>query len=285
VLAFFGDFAPWSILVFVALWFNWRERATRFGAPRLVHLWLGCAIVLFSLSSFKLDYYLLPVMPATALIIAPLIANAERLPLAARRIVEGLIVVCGLMIVVVAFLSMKVAAVLYVVAPLKLLPRVFAVGGLLVMVILITRRRVWPAALVLSATIWVTFISMQWFSLPDVREFLPATRLAAAVPAGSALYTSPAGSDWANDIAFNLPAPHKVERLANDDNNERLLATLKSDPKSVAVIREREYATLLGADPRLRIIAQAETFGHGGLSLNMIRKPRRERLMLITHDR
>jgi hypothetical protein len=69
--------------------------------------------------------------------------------------------------------------------------------------------------------------------------------------------------------------------LAGDADNQRLLATLKSDPKSVAVIIESEYQTLLGLDPGLKIIAQSETFGHGGLSLNMIRNPKRERLLLI----
>jgi 4-amino-4-deoxy-L-arabinose transferase-like glycosyltransferase len=285
VAAFFGDFAPWSILVFVALWFNWRERATQLSAPRLMHLWLGCAIVLFSLSSFKLDYYLLPAMPAAALISAPVIANAVRLPLATRRIVEALLILCALIMVVIALVSIKAAAVLAVVTPLRFLPTVLALAGLVVMVISVARRRTSSAALVLAATIWVTFISLQWVLLPASVGYLPAPRIAAAVPTGSLLYTSRAAGDWANSIAFNLPAPHNVERLTDDADNHRLLATLKSNSRSVAVIRETEYARLIVVAPGLKIIAQAETFEHGGLSLNMIRNPKRERLMLITHDR
>jgi 4-amino-4-deoxy-L-arabinose transferase-like glycosyltransferase len=280
--AFFADFAPWSLLVFAALWFNWHERRTKLGAPRLVHLWPACAIVLFSLSSFKLDYYLLPAMPAIALVIAPVIANAERLPHAARHIVTGLLLLGGLMIVLVAALSMKAAVVLSVAAPLNSLPRFFAVSGLIGMAILVTRRKIWPAALFLAATIWVTVISLQWFFLPDVRTFLPASRIAAAVPAGSLLYTSRAASDWANDIAFNLPPQHRVVRFTDSDN-QGLAAKLKSEPGSTAVVRESEYAALLVTDPSLKIIAQADTFGHGGLSLNLIRNPRRDRLLLIGH--
>src|SRR5258708_15488465 len=52
LVAFFSDFAPWSILIFVALWFNWRGRSKKSDAARLLCLWLGRAIVLFSLSSF-----------------------------------------------------------------------------------------------------------------------------------------------------------------------------------------------------------------------------------------
>ena len=283
--AFFSDFAPWSIFIFVALWSIWRSRSKTSNAARLLCLWLGGAIVLFSLSSFKLDYYLLPAMPAAALIIGPVIANAEELPRFGRRLVEALLILSAVMIVIVASLSIKAAAVLSVVTPLRFLPVVITVVGLGVVVGLIAERKTWQATFVIAATMWLTFLTMQWTLMPAFVSYLPATRLAAGVPAGKALYTSQAASDWANCLAFNLPAPHKVERLNGDSGNERLLANLETDSESVAVIRESEYSDLLVRDPRLRILAQAETFGHGGLSLNMIRDPRRERLLLIGHDR
>jgi hypothetical protein len=115
-------------------------------------------------------------------------------------------------------------------------------------------------------------------------RYLPAARLAAATPFGSALYTSHAASDWASDIAFDLPPPHKVERLTDDTWNKGLLDALESDSKSIAVVTESEYKNLWAQNPNLRIIAQAETFGHGGLSLNLIRNPKRQRLLLIGHE-
>jgi 4-amino-4-deoxy-L-arabinose transferase-like glycosyltransferase len=283
--AFFSDFAPWSIFVFAALWFNWRDRARGSSASRTLHLWLGATIVLFSLSSFKLDYYLLPAMPASALIVAPVIANAEKLANVVRRCVQALLVLCSAMIVVVALLSLKAAAVLSVSTPLRFLPIIMAVAGFLLMIALLAKRKTWQSTFVLTATMWLTFVTMQWALLPAFVGYLPATRLAAAVPAGSAVYTSSGASDWANGIAFNLPAPHNVERLIGVNANEKLVSALRSDAKSVAIIRESEYANLLIQDPSLKIIGQAETFGHGGLSLNMIRNPRRERLLLVGHDR
>src|SRR5882762_8842545 len=128
--AFFSDFAPWSILIFVALWINWRGRSKTSNAARILCLWLGGAIVLFSLSSFKLDYYLLPVMPASALIIGPVIANAEGLTRFGRRLVEALLIVCALMILIVSLLSLKAAVVLSVVTPLRFLPILVAITGL-----------------------------------------------------------------------------------------------------------------------------------------------------------
>jgi 4-amino-4-deoxy-L-arabinose transferase-like glycosyltransferase len=282
--AFFSGFAPWSIFILAALWFNWRERGKPLSASRLVHLWLGGAILLFSLSNFKLDYYLLPAMPATALIIAPLIANAEKLSRVARQTVKALLVLCALMVLTVALLSLKAAAVLEVLTPLRFLPVVVALSGFATMVAFIVRRTTWQATLALAATIGVTFLAMQWVLLPSFVNYLPATRIAAGVPASSIVYTSGAASDWANDIAFKLPESHQVERMLGDDGNERLAALLKSGPKAVAVIREREYASLLMKYPSLKVLTQAETFGHGGLSLEMVRNPTRERMLLVGHD-
>jgi 4-amino-4-deoxy-L-arabinose transferase-like glycosyltransferase len=283
-VAFFSDFAPWSILVFVALWFNWRGRADNANPARLVHLWFVVTIVLFSLSSFKLDYYLLPAMPAAALIIAPVIANAEALPRFAQRLVKATLVLCAVILVAVAALSVKAAAALSTVTPLRFLPFAFALTGLVVLIVYLRSRQIWQSSFVLSAAIWVTFSAIQWVLLPAFVRYLPAPRLAAAKPFGSALYTSHSASDWANDIAFNLPPPHRVERLTGDTENKGLLAALESDSKSIAVVRESEYAKLLEQDSSLKIIAQAETFGHGGLSLNVIRNPKRERLLLIGHE-
>lgn len=281
---FFGDFAPWSIFLLAALWFNWRDRGHPSSASRLIHLWLGSAIVLFSFSSFKLDYYLLPVMPASALLIAPLIANADSLSSVARRSVKALIMLCALMILAVALLSLKAAVVLGVLTPLRFLPVVVALAGLATLVVFLLRRTTWPATYVLAAMICITFLTMQLALLPSFVNYLPATRIAAGVPAASVVYTSQAASDWANDVAFNLPDPHRVERMVGDNENERLAASLKSGSKSVALIREREYPSLLMKDPSLRVLTQAETFGHGGLSLEMVRNSTRERMLLVGHD-
>ena len=268
----------------MALWFNWRRRANNPGALRLVHLWFVVTIVLFSLSSFKLDYYLLPAMPAAALLIAPVIVNAEELPHSARRLIGAILTLCSSMIVVVSWLSLKAAAALGVLTPIRFMPVVIAMIGFAVLIVYLVRRSTWKTTFVLAATIGATFLSMQWVLLPAFVRYLPSTRLAAAVPVGSPLYTSNATGDWANSVAFNLPPSHKVERLTDDMDNESLRSALKNDSKSVVLIRESEYASMLARDPGLRVIAQVETFGHGGLSLNMIRNPQRERLLLIDHD-
>ena len=288
VVAFFGDFAPWSLLVFLAAWFDWRpggREETKRRSLRILYLWLVYTIVLFSLSSFKLDYYLLPAMPAAALIIGPVIANAEKLTLFARRTLEVFLLFCSIVILIVAFLSLKAATVLSVQTSLRFLPIGVAVVGSILIFVYLTRRQTWAAAMTLTATICLTMLSMDAALLPAFARYLPATQLASSVPIDRVWYTSWAASDWANCLAFNLPPPHRVDRLTGDTNDEKLQALLKNDPRAVAVIWQRDYAGLVEKDPALKILAQAETYGHGGLNLNMVRKAKRERLLVVGHDR
>jgi len=130
---------------------------------------------------------------------------------------------------------------------------------------------------------------MQLILLPAFLRYQPTPQLAARIPAGRVVYTSRAADEWANSLAFNLPSPHLVERITGDPNDtkvddQKLLAALGRDPQAVAVIWEREYASLVKNDPALKILADIETYGHGGLSLNLIRNPARQHLYLVGHD-
>jgi len=285
--AFFSDFAPWSLLLILAAWFDWRraerERTSR-GVTRILYLWLVYTVILFSLASFKRDYYLLPAMPAAALIVGPLIANAESLPKFARRIVAGFLVICAVVFLAIALLTLRAAVLLSVQSSLRFLPALIASVGLLLIFTWLRRRKTWQASLILAVTIWATIMSMQLILLPAFLRYQPTPQLAARIPAGRVVFTSRAADEWASGVAFNLPGPHAVERLIGDIDDQKLLDVLKSDPRAVAIIREGEYASLVKNDPALKILADIETYGHGGLSLNLIRNPQRQRLLLIGHD-
>ena len=285
--AFFSDFAPWSLLLILAAWFDWRraerERTSR-GVTRILYLWLVYTVILFSLASFKRDYYLLPAMPAAALIVGPLIANAESLPKFARRIVAGFLVICAVVFLAIALLTLRAAVLLSVQSSLRFLPALIVSVGLLLIFTWLRRRKTWQASLILAVTIWATIMSMQLILLPAFLRYQTTPQLAARIPAGRVVYTSRAADEWASGVAFNLPGPHAVERLIGDIDDQKLLDVLKSDPRAVAIIREGEYASLVKNDPALKILAEIETYGHGGLSLNLIRNPQRQRLLLIGHD-
>ncbi|HEX7720813.1 MAG TPA: glycosyltransferase family 39 protein [Pyrinomonadaceae bacterium] len=219
--AFFANFAPWSLLIPIAVWFDWKHRARTNRSTRMLYLWLVWTIVLFSISNFKLDYYLLPAMPAAALIVGRMVVRSE------RRIKVALIT-CAAIAVMVFALQMT-------------LGRRFA-------------------------------------------RFLPVPQLVASVPASRVWFTSAATSDWANDIAINLPPPHTVERLIDSDD-AKLSEILKINRNAVALIREREYRSLAVKDPEIKILAAGDIYGHGGMNLNMLLHPQRETLFVIGHER
>lgn len=285
-VSFFSDFAPWSLLIIPALWLDWRRRhldVAKRRVRRVLYLWLACTIALFSISSFKLDYYLLPAMPAAALLVGGLIGNVRKLPIAMRRIVAAFTILTSLVVLVIALFSLRAAGALQEQTVFRFLPQALALVGTGAIVVYAARRKTWPAVMILMATIWATILSLQLTLMPYFVHYLPATRLAANVPVDSVLYTSWEASGWANDFAFILTSRYRVERLIGDGNNEKLLAVLNSDPKAVAVLFEREYLQLAEKNPDWRILAAAETFGRGGLNWKKVSDPRRERLLLIAH--
>lgn len=293
LIAFFVDFAPWSILMFATLWLDWRSRQldeAKRRVRRILYAWLVCTIALFTISSFKLDYYLLPAMPAAALLVGRLVGNADSLPNSMRRILNAFIVLGSLVMFSVALLSLHVVRAHVVGAHASLgvfhfLPAALALAGTAAIFVCLTRRRTWRATMILMATIWATVLSLQLALMPSFVDYLPATRLAAAVPVNSVLYTSREASAWANDFVFNLPAGSSVERLIGDENNEKLQTVLNSDPNAVAVVSDREYSQLAENNPDLKILAAGPTYGRGGLTWKKVRDPKPEGLLLIGRAR
>ena len=290
IAAFFIDFAPWSVLIFLAAWVDWRRwQAENSGeGKRILYFWLLWVVALFTLASFKRDYYLLPAMPAAALIIGPLLARPESLPIFGRRFLQAFLIVCSAVLVIASLLSLQAAVVLSVQPSLRFLPLAVALLGAAAVVIWVMKGKTWQASLTLLTTIGATVLSLQLSLLPAFVRYLPTAQLAAKIPVGRAVYTSRAADEWTSSLAFNLPPPHAVERISGDlddtnGNSQKLLAALSDHSQVVAVVWEREYEGLVKKDPGLRILAEVETYGHGGLSLNLIRNPQRQRLLLVGH--
>lgn len=285
IAAFFSDFAPWSVLIFLAAWFDWRRlpEGTLSEAKRILYFWLLWVVALFSVASFKRDYYLLPAMPAAALIIGTLLARAESLPIFGRRILGAFLIASSAVLAIVAVLSLRAAAVLSAPTSVRYLPLASAMLGATAVVIWVARGKTWQASLLLLTTIWATILSLQLSLLPSFVRYLPTAQLAAKVPAGRAVYSSCSANDWASGLEFSLASPHRVERLIDDVDNQRLSYVLNSNWQAVAIVWEREYQRLAERDPGLKILAESDTYSHGGLSSSLIRNPQRQRLLLVGH--
>ncbi|MGZ8843692.1 MAG: ArnT family glycosyltransferase [Pyrinomonadaceae bacterium] len=279
LVAFFGDFAPWSLLLPLVAWLDWKGRREKAAprAQRILYLWLASALVLFSLSSFKLDYYLLPIMPAAALLVAPLIAERADQANWPERFTELFLALCAIAALVISLLSLRVAEGLSIHGALRLLPVIVATIGSAAIIYSAIRSTTFNTAIGLCVLIVAIMLSLEQTFLPTFTRYLPAKRLVSEIPADRVWFTSRAASDWANDLAFNLPNGRGVERLTDAMTLQQALR--KSG--AVVVIREREYADLISRDPQLKILTQAETYGRGGPRLKMLRQPQSERLLVI----
>jgi hypothetical protein len=180
---------------------------------------LAWTIVLFSISSFKLDYYLLPAMPAASLIVGETFGSPQR-------------------------------------------------------------QNLWKPVLIACALMAVAIFSLQLVARHRLNSFLPAQQLVASVPSGRTWLISSGAKEWADDVAFNLPPPHNVDRNRGSVESA-LLEILKSDAKTVALVREHEYVKFAATDPQLKILASGETYGHGGVTWKMLMHPQRERLLVV----
>ncbi|HYO91300.1 MAG TPA: glycosyltransferase family 39 protein, partial [Pyrinomonadaceae bacterium] len=233
-LSFLGNFAPWSLLLFPAVYFDWQSgrkhspEARR--ARRLLYLWLCFPLVFFSFSHFKLDYYLLPSMPAAALVVGGFVARLKELSKPARVLTYVLTILLALLMIVAAFFTVRIAAALTFDTTLGWLLMALTVCALLFILYSLYRNSASRAVWSLAFSIWTLLMLYGLTLAPALSRYNPLERLAASVPQGSSnVYTSYAASDWANTLAFHMPHGVKVTRLVKDKEGAELQELLKRD--------------------------------------------------------
>lgn len=284
-LAFFSDFAPWSLLLVPATYFDWRVRPLSVEARRarrLLYLWLFFPLVFFSFSHFKLDYYLLPAMPACALVAGNFAGRVKELSKWARAYTYAFTILFALVLIVASFISIRFAGAFALKTSFAWLLVASSVGASLF--VLYCLRRDWPrrAVWALAFSIWFALLLHQLTIAPAFSRYQPLERLAASIPAPPArVYTSYAASDWANTLTFHLPPGTRVTRLVNDREGLELQDILKHDYGAVVLLKEEEYRRMTSSGIAVRPLAEGETLGHGGLTINLLRRPVSERLLVV----
>jgi 4-amino-4-deoxy-L-arabinose transferase-like glycosyltransferase len=282
-LALLSDFAPWSLLLPPALYFEWRGRglekqASR--ARRLMSFWLFFPLLFFSFSHFKLDYYLLPAMPAAAVIVGRFLAHAAESPRWARTYVYAFAALFALLMTVAPFASMRIAAALNLDAGFGWLIVVASICALAFVFYMILKGRPSGAAWALIISIWCVLVLHELTLLRALSRYQPVERLAEKISTDSRVYTSRGASDWTNTLAFHLPPEQKVTRLDSDEDGAKLKEIFEHEPRAVVLLKAEEFERLRSSGLSLRTLAEGETLGHGGLTLKDSRRPTLLRLKL-----
>lgn len=287
-LAFIGDFAPWSLLLFPALFHTWRQRRSveleERRRERLIYLWLLFPLLFFSFSNYKLDYYLLPAMPAAAIIVGRWAARAQRFSGLPRLYIYVFTTLFALLMIVAAIISIRFIQQLQLDTSFG--PLAIAAASLALLFILYCIWKGWARLTVWSliAAIWFVLLLGEWTFAPMLSRYQTIGKLAASIPANAHVYTSAATSDWSDTLAFHLRPEQKVVRLASDKNVEQLEEVLRREPDAVALLKEDELLRLQSGGIRFHSLAEGETFAHGGLTLKLLRNPQLEHLRIVQSD-
>ncbi len=104
LVTYLGQGAPWALLVALALRHLWRQSD---GAGRILISWMVLVGALLTLSHGKVDYYLLPLYPATALLVGRYLQVAVWTRLE-RLFVGSLLGLLGLALILFPLLIMRV---------------------------------------------------------------------------------------------------------------------------------------------------------------------------------
>ncbi|HEX8745898.1 MAG TPA: glycosyltransferase family 39 protein [Pyrinomonadaceae bacterium] len=285
-LSFLGNFAPWSLLLFPAVYFDWKsgrglspdERRAR----RLLYLWLFFPLVFFSFSHFKLDYYLLPAMPAAALVLGSFTQRLNELSKSARVLTYTLTILMALVMIIASFISVRIASALMYGTALGWPLAALTVCAFLFILYSLYRGSARRAVWALAFSIWSLLLLYGLTLAPALAKYNPLEGLAASVPQSSrSVYTSYSTSDWANTLAFHLPPGTKVTRLINDRDGTELQELLTRDAEAVVLLKEVDYARLKASGIPLRPLAEGESYGHGGITFDLLRRPVAERLLVV----
>jgi hypothetical protein len=117
--------------------------------------------------------------------------------------------------------------------------------------------------------------------VPSYGRLLPAEVLARQVPAGSRVYASRAADTWALDLSLYLPTIEPVGVLYDDADHRRLADILRSDPRAVALVYERDRRQLATLGVPLRELARAAANTRPQLTPDSLLRPSFDTLHLV----
>ena len=284
ITAFFADFLPWSPLLIVAACSlgGWREFDHKTKRQlRLLGFWILSPIIFFSFSSFKLDYYFLPVMAPAALLVTLILLQDSTLPVWARRVRTTIAVLVVILLPILIYFTIQVVKVNFPDTPLSWLPHLLSLLIFIPTIWLAIRGPQHRALLACSLTLWAAMFSAFLILVPEYTRFQPTATLANSVPTDSHVYTFGKANEWGLDLAMYLPisqsegpVPRKLEG--------KLGHTLQSDPAAVVFVYETDYKQLLKSGEPFRVIAKAEAYKGNKLTLKSLLRPSYENLYLVT---
>jgi len=254
----FGDILmPWAPLLLVPIWTGWRRHAAEgTGATprRLLWLWIVVIVAAFSLSASKEDLYILPVIPAAAVLIADALHASDfgRRHAGVRVSLAGAALLVALLGVGVAWLF---SGGYYRIADAPVVAGALIAGGVGALAFLSGGRH--RLAFVTLATTFVLFnLLFVLRVLPGVERLKPVPVLAETIRARASPAAPVASLNLSQpSLVYYLGRP--VPELPGDDEAARLLG---AGAEAWLVTGEAEWDRLRPRVPTLCIALRRPRF-------------------------
>lgn len=276
----FGDILlPWAPLIAIPIVTAWRRagRENRTDATRrLLWWWVTITVAIFSFSASKEDLYILPAIPAAAVLVADLLVSSGY-GSRHRGVRAVLMAIAGLDVVLAALIVAFFTNGPYALASAPVLAGVLAVAGVLAFTLL-TRRSHAAAVMTIAAG----FVSFNYFfvlwALPDVERMKPAPLLAQVVTRRA----SPAAALGSFNVglpSFVYYAGRPVEQLDDVDQAARFLT---DHAEAWMLAGEGEWTDLHARIPAACIAARRPAFLSRGSDIMRGQPP--PDVLLITNN-
>lgn len=280
--AFLGGFAPWSLLAFPAALLDIKYgRQTEDGRVlRMLYLWMIFPVVFFCISSFKLDYYLLPIVPALALIVARLVSNEYFSIGWVRRLLLVFAIALAVIFIAGAGVGLYSTANLFPEMSVVYLPVILAAAVLLSLAFCLRNGKTNYLLLASAFQIWLVFAGLCLFFVPAFGRFQPAWSLAEKIAPDAHVYLYKEAGGWVPNLAFQLPHRQFIKEFAYEGSPAELF---QKDSEAVLLIYEKDFKWMDNSN--LQILAEENVYPTSSLSLKFISNPMAEKLLLVAPQR
>lgn len=258
---FLSDFFPWSLLLAAALvsWRRLRREAPAGSSPGwLLLCWAGVVFLLFSLSRNKQEYYIAPMYPACAVLIAGALVRLPGLrpgPTWAWAYGGAAALMLGLSLA----LPFVFTAFMPALPPLLLYgPTVLFGAGALAVGACIVRRRRGLSFAALALSLWAVYLLGAAAYIPALEALRPVKGFCRVI----ARHWHPEAGDSAGFYRASLPSMvFYLERpIFQETDPEGMLGRFRSPGRVFCILSRADYEYFIGRGEDLHIIDQGPHF-------------------------
>ena len=278
----FSDFFPWAFIgtaALISLRRDFRERMkdASFGLP---FFWCALVFLIFSFSKNKQEYYIAPMYPAAAVLIAGLLdrlhqnGNPDAPDAAHPR--HGGFLLWRWIYSVLAFLMFSLAFVLpYILdilmpsinAALRLGPSLVLVAGVALILRSVAGKKFHGAFAALAFSLWIIFFSGALIYVPALESFRPVKDFCAAIENEMRADAHENGETETGYFSAYLPSPSMAfylkRRIFEEDDYERMQRRFQSDHRVFCILEGRDYNWFVKKgknDTKLYVLDRRERF-------------------------